>query len=163
MNWIAVYTTVAVVILACVLYALGFDFKRFKRVTLPRYSPDHENAPKAILERINRLETSHSASEAEFARQELRLLPTEEQNRIVHEIEDEFDAELDSGIFPRNPHQLRREIEAKLIVRVRQARTKTYSISEDGKSITCHRCGMTSHNENDVGSRYCGKCHMFHV
>lgn len=36
-----------------------------------------------------------------------------------------------------------------------------YRINEDG-SITCHRCGMTSHNENDVANRYCGYCRVFH-
>lgn len=27
------------------------------------------------------------------------------------------------------------------------------------ESITCPRCGMTSHNENDVREGYCGNCH----
>lgn len=31
-----------------------------------------------------------------------------------------------------------------------------------GFKITCRRCGMTSHNPNDVRHRYCGKCHDFH-
>lgn len=39
---------------------------------------------------------------------------------------------------------------------------KGYSISSDGKMITCHTCGSTSHNRNDVANRYCGKCHKFH-
>lgn len=26
-------------------------------------------------------------------------------------------------------------------------------------SITCPRCGMTSHNPNDVRAGYCGNCH----
>ncbi len=38
----------------------------------------------------------------------------------------------------------------------------TYRISEDGKSITCLKCGMTSYNENDVKYLYCGNCHGFH-
>ena len=29
-------------------------------------------------------------------------------------------------------------------------------------SITCPRCGRTSHNPNDVRERYCGACHVFH-
>jgi ribosomal protein S27AE len=29
------------------------------------------------------------------------------------------------------------------------------------KSITCPRCGMTSHNVNDVLNLYCGNCHIF--
>ncbi len=28
-------------------------------------------------------------------------------------------------------------------------------------SITCPRCGMTSHNVNDVLNLYCGNCHIF--
>lgn len=28
-------------------------------------------------------------------------------------------------------------------------------------SITCHQCGMTSYNHNDIVERYCGKCHQF--
>ena len=27
------------------------------------------------------------------------------------------------------------------------------------ESITCPRCGMTSHNSNDVREGYCGNCH----
>lgn len=38
----------------------------------------------------------------------------------------------------------------------------TYTISEDGKSITCHKCGKTSHNLNDVKEKYCGFCHYWH-
>jgi hypothetical protein len=36
-----------------------------------------------------------------------------------------------------------------------------YTISEAGDAITCHTCGMTSHNPNDVLHRYCGRCHVF--
>jgi ribosomal protein S27AE len=28
--------------------------------------------------------------------------------------------------------------------------------------IVCPRCGMVSHNPNDVEQRYCGNCHAFH-
>lgn len=37
-----------------------------------------------------------------------------------------------------------------------------YTIADDGLSITCHRCEMTSHNMSDVRNAYCGKCHAFH-
>jgi hypothetical protein len=30
-------------------------------------------------------------------------------------------------------------------------------------TILCHRCGMVSHNTNDVRERYCGACHAFHM
>ena len=39
---------------------------------------------------------------------------------------------------------------------------KTYTIAADGKSITCLRCKMTSHNPNDVAHHYCGKCNVSH-
>lgn len=39
---------------------------------------------------------------------------------------------------------------------------KSYDIAKDGKSITCHTCGRTSHNLNDVRNRFCGWCHVFH-
>lgn len=29
-------------------------------------------------------------------------------------------------------------------------------------SITCPRCGATSHNPEDVRQHYCGACHQFH-
>lgn len=29
-------------------------------------------------------------------------------------------------------------------------------------SITCPKCGRTSHNPNDVEQRYCGACHEYH-
>jgi hypothetical protein len=38
----------------------------------------------------------------------------------------------------------------------------TYTISADGKSITCLRCKRTSHHPKDVERRYCGACHAFH-
>jgi hypothetical protein len=38
----------------------------------------------------------------------------------------------------------------------------TYAIAPDGGSITCHRCGMTSHHPKDVAERYCGKCKRSH-
>lgn len=37
-----------------------------------------------------------------------------------------------------------------------------HTISQDGQSITCHECGRTSHNPNDVRNRYCGNCHEFY-
>lgn len=38
----------------------------------------------------------------------------------------------------------------------------TYEIVEDGKAIKCCVCGLTSYHPEDVGNRYCGKCHVFH-
>ena len=38
----------------------------------------------------------------------------------------------------------------------------TFTISEDGKSITCLRCKLTSDNPYDVEEHYCGNCHVFH-
>jgi len=29
--------------------------------------------------------------------------------------------------------------------------------------IVCPKCGMVSHNPNDVRERYCGNCHVFHA
>lgn len=29
-------------------------------------------------------------------------------------------------------------------------------------AIICGRCGMTSHNRQDMAARYCGNCHVFH-
>jgi len=28
-------------------------------------------------------------------------------------------------------------------------------------SFTCSKCGITSHNPNDIRERYCGRCHEF--
>jgi ribosomal protein L37E len=39
---------------------------------------------------------------------------------------------------------------------------RTFTIADDGQSITCHACGRTSHNPNDVKERYCGHCNVFH-
>lgn len=38
----------------------------------------------------------------------------------------------------------------------------SYEISEDGKSIKCLNCGMTSYNPIDVRELYCGNCHGYH-
>ena len=40
---------------------------------------------------------------------------------------------------------------------------QSYEILEDGKAIKCYRCGMVSHNINDVEQLYCGHCHQFHA
>jgi ribosomal protein S27AE len=37
-----------------------------------------------------------------------------------------------------------------------------YTIAENGRSITCHRCGRTSYSQGDVDNLYCGKCKIFH-
>lgn len=39
----------------------------------------------------------------------------------------------------------------------------TYTIAADGSAITCHKCGMTSYNPNDVAHRYCDMCKRFHA
>lgn len=39
---------------------------------------------------------------------------------------------------------------------------ETFTLSPDGKSITCKRCKRTSYNPNDVENHYCGCCHVFH-
>lgn len=46
---------------------------------------------------------------------------------------------------------------------VRQGIGPAYTISQDGQSITCHVCGLTSYNLNDVKNRYCARCHVFHA
>lgn len=38
----------------------------------------------------------------------------------------------------------------------------TISLGEHGACITCHVCGKTSWNRNDVEQRYCGHCHVVH-
>jgi len=38
----------------------------------------------------------------------------------------------------------------------------SYTISADGRAITCARCGMTSYNRHDVAEWYCGNCHISH-
>lgn len=39
----------------------------------------------------------------------------------------------------------------------------TFTIAPDGKIITCHLCGLTSHNTRDVQEKYCGHCKVFHL
>lgn len=39
---------------------------------------------------------------------------------------------------------------------------RSYDISDDGSSITCRLCQMTSHNATDVTKKYCGNCNIFH-
>src|SRR5687767_2531600 len=41
-------------------------------------------------------------------------------------------------------------------------RVQSYSIGENGQSITCLRCGKTSYNANDVQHKFCGHCKEFH-
>jgi len=37
-------------------------------------------------------------------------------------------------------------------------------ITSDGRSaIKCLRCGLTSHNSNDVEQLFCGNCHRWHT
>ena len=58
--------------------------------------------------------------------------------------------------------QIERLIEARGIEIAAKERLMGYTISANGKSITCKRCGFVSHNWNDVKNRYCGHCHIFH-
>lgn len=37
-----------------------------------------------------------------------------------------------------------------------------YRIGDDGRTITCLACQMTSHHPDDVRYRYCGRCEVFH-
>ena len=37
-----------------------------------------------------------------------------------------------------------------------------YELLAHGGAIKCLRCGMVSHNPNDVAQLYCGNCHRFH-
>jgi hypothetical protein len=40
---------------------------------------------------------------------------------------------------------------------------QTFKLLDDGRAIQCLRCGLTSHNPNDVRELYCGACHAFHT
>lgn len=41
---------------------------------------------------------------------------------------------------------------------------KTYVISgsQGTPSITCLKCGMTSHNPGDIREKFCGRCSIYH-
>jgi quercetin dioxygenase-like cupin family protein len=43
-----------------------------------------------------------------------------------------------------------------------QRASYTISAARCGQSITCHHCGKTSYNQNDIAQRYCGWCNVFH-
>jgi hypothetical protein len=43
-----------------------------------------------------------------------------------------------------------------------EQRRMSYTINKDRTAITCHQCGRTSYNFNDVARLYCGVCHRFH-
>jgi hypothetical protein len=38
----------------------------------------------------------------------------------------------------------------------------TFTISEDGKSITCKRCNRTSYSRGDIENRWCAYCQVSH-
>jgi len=68
---------------------------------------------------------------------------------------------------------LRRNISAERDPKVRGAFIEAYRAAQaiqgqvtyllnDGGSITCLICGLTSHHPEDVRQRYCGRCHCFH-
>lgn len=54
------------------------------------------------------------------------------------------------------------EVTCKDCLRGKDTIVPTFTISTDGKSITCLRCQRTSYNQNDVDNHYCGACHVFH-
>lgn len=58
------------------------------------------------------------------------------------------------------PEERDRSVE-NLQARVR-AGLDTFTIADDGKSITCHGCGRTSHNGGDVDHKFCPCSDMFH-
>lgn len=37
----------------------------------------------------------------------------------------------------------------------------TYTVAEDGSSITFRPCGVTSNHPMDVRQKYCPRCHRF--
>jgi len=37
-----------------------------------------------------------------------------------------------------------------------------YRIGDNGRTITCLTCNMTSYHPDDVRHRYCGRCEVFH-
>ena len=39
---------------------------------------------------------------------------------------------------------------------------RSMSAIDNSRSITCPKCGRTSHHIKDVFYRYCGNCHAFH-
>ena len=39
---------------------------------------------------------------------------------------------------------------------------KTYTLSPDGRSITCLLCNETSYLQADVENLYCSRCRVFH-
>jgi hypothetical protein len=43
-----------------------------------------------------------------------------------------------------------------------RAPAPTYELLAHGGAIKCLRCGMVSHNLNDVAQLYCANCHRFH-
>jgi RNase P subunit RPR2 len=49
------------------------------------------------------------------------------------------------------------------LVEIAHQLSKKYSITTtpDGECITCHQCGKTSYNMNDIKNGYCGHCHEF--
>jgi len=40
-------------------------------------------------------------------------------------------------------------------------RVKCYTVSGDGKRLTCHLCGFTSLSPRDIAARWCGHCRVF--
>ncbi len=43
-----------------------------------------------------------------------------------------------------------------------RAPAPTHELLAHGGAIKCLRCGMVSHNLNDVAQLYCANCHRFH-
>lgn len=39
----------------------------------------------------------------------------------------------------------------------------TYVLLEESKAIACLKCGMISHNPQDIAHKYCNHCHIFHT
>jgi hypothetical protein len=58
--------------------------------------------------------------------------------------------------------QAKRRQHERKVLEAMVASRRSYTIADDGKSITCHRCGKTSYHIEDVRHRYCGHCHIFH-
>lgn len=44
----------------------------------------------------------------------------------------------------------------------KREKAQSFTITDDGLGITCHACGFTSYNLNDVKHHYCDYCHKFH-
>lgn len=82
-----------------------------------------------------------------------------EDERLRQQLQGEYAAAAEQYVTAVTGSWLRGEVRVGNAVRRLERAAAELKRAEAQPSITCPRCGMTSHHPQDVAESYCGACH----